>query len=231
MVTQVGKFLGKKKKKSTGQQKRLDDWTKKSKNTSLKRKPKVDINLSKSTRISACNICPADYKIHTIGSKKKCLKYGKQGLLSSAVALCAKDGGRPPLPTNAKENADLLKFFNANRNQTQDNFALDLSDVKTEGKFVNSKGEKVNFTNWLRSEPDNKNGNQHFVSMWHDGEWNDYEGNFSTSIIICQKDCQSGKCDDINTTISNFTLVLTNGSASTNITSQGNLVETIVQVA
>ena len=167
----------------------------------MKQKPKVDSTLSNSTSINACNICPVDYKIYTIGSNKKCLKYGKQGSLSSAVIQCAKDGARPPLPSNAKENADLLKFFNSNRNQTQNNFALDLNDVKTEGTFVNSKGEKAKFTNWLRSEPDNKNGNQHFVSMWNDGTWNDYEGNFSTSVIICQMNCQSGKFDDFNTII------------------------------
>ena len=54
------------------------------------------------------------------------LKYGTKGLLSSAISTCAKDGARPPLPTNAQENVDLLDYFLTKRNASQHEFALDL---------------------------------------------------------------------------------------------------------
>ena len=144
---------------------------------------------STSASINECKTCPANYTLYEIDSNKTCLKYGKRGKLSSAVSTCAKDGARPPLPKNAKENADLLAFFDSNRARTQNNFALDLNDITTEGLFVSSMGERINFTNWHGTEPDNQNGTQNFVAMWNDGTWNDYNGNFSTAVVICQFDC------------------------------------------
>ena len=85
-----------------------------------------------------------------------------------------------------------MGFFNSKRDRSQQNFALDLSDAKTEGKFVNSIGQKINFTNWQVNEPDDKNDNQDFVTMWTDGLWNDYEGVYNTSVIICVQDCSQG---------------------------------------
>ena len=114
--------------------------------------------------------------------------------MSSAVSICAKDGARPPLPKNTRENTDLLAFFVSNRNRSQDNFALDLSNLKTEGKFLSSTGQQASFTNWHQNEPDNKNGQEHFVTMWDDGKWNDFPGNYSSAVIICQRDC----LEDIN---------------------------------
>ena len=171
----------------------------KKKNNTMKKHQKVDSILSISTNSNStsmelkCETCLADYTLHTVGSSKTCLKYGTRGSLSSAVSTCGKDGARPPLPINSQENEDLLMFFNSNRDREQDSFALDLNDVKTEGKFVNSKGEKVNFTNWHGTEPDNQNGNQHYVTMWDDGSWNDFNGYFFNSVIICQMDCQTGE--------------------------------------
>ena len=168
---------------------------------------------STSASINECKTCPANYTLYEIDNIKTCLKYGKRGELSSAVSTCAKDGAQPPLPKNAKENADLLTFFNSNRARTQNIFALDLNDVKTEGSFVNSMGEKVNFTNWHGAEPDNKNGTQNFVVMWNDGTWNDYEGNLSTAVIICQIDCLVGKLS-LSFLIRYFLLMLSNFSTS-----------------
>ena len=159
----------------------------------FRKKKKDSTNPYSTSHELECDTCQANYTLYTIGGSKKCLKYGTSGSLSSAVSTCAKDGARPPLPTNAQENEDLLSFFNSNRDRSEDSFALDLNDVKIEGIFVNSKGEKVIFTNWHVNEPDNKNGNQHFVTMWDDGSWNDYDGNFSDSVTICQIDCQNGE--------------------------------------
>ena len=139
--------------------------------------------------ILTCQNCQTNYTSVFIGEKANCLKYGNKAPLSSAVSVCAKDGARPPLPTNAKENADLLAFFNSKRDRSQQNFALDLNDVKTEGHFISSIGQKINFTNWQVNEPDNKNDNQDFVALWSDGLWNDYEGTYNDSVIICVYDC------------------------------------------
>ena len=139
--------------------------------------------------ILACQNCKTNFTSVVIGERACCLKYGNRAPLSSAVSLCAKDGARPPLPTNAKQNADLLAFFNSKRDRSQQNFALDLNDVKTEGHFISSIGQKINFTNWQVNEPDNKNNNQDFVALWSDGLWNDYEGTYNDSVIICVYDC------------------------------------------
>ena len=114
-------------------------------------------------------------------------------MLSSAVSICAKDGARPPLPKNIQENTDLLTYFITSRNRTQENFALDLSYLKTEGEFISSTGNQASFTNWHQYEPDNKNDQEHFVTMWDDGKWNDFNGDYNT-VIICQRDC----LEDIN---------------------------------
>ena len=140
----------------------------------------------------SCINCPVDYSLVTLGSKTKCLKYATKAEISSAVTICEKDGTKPPLPKGQQENADLLAFFFSKRNRSEESFALDLNDVETESKFVNSIGEKALYTNWYRNEPDNKNNNQHYVVMWDDGQWNDYPGDFATT-IICQLDCKKSK--------------------------------------
>ena len=91
-----------------------------------------------------CQYCQTNYTSILIGEMAYCLKYGNKAPLSSAVSVCAKDGARPPLPRNAKENADLLAFFISKRDRSQQNFALDLNDVKIEGQFIDSIGKKIN---------------------------------------------------------------------------------------
>ena len=108
------------------------------------------------------------------------------------MSVCAKDHSKPPLPKAYQENADLLGFFISNRNRSEETFALDLSDTQKEGEFIDSSGQKVLFTNWYKNEPDNENKNQHYVTMWDDGQWNDFPGDFITT-IICQLDCKESK--------------------------------------
>ena len=141
------------------------------------------------TPVLSCENCQTNYTSVRLDEKAYCLKFGDKARLSLASSVCAKDGARLPLPKNAKENADLLMFFNSKRDRSQQNFALDLNDVKIEGEFVNSLGRKINFTNWQVNEPDNKNNSQDYVTMWNDGLWNDYDGNHSASAIICLHDC------------------------------------------
>ena len=133
--------------------------------------------------------CPTNYISFLIDTNIKCFKFDTKGSLSSAVSTCAKDGARPPLPTNTKENADLLAFF-LSRNASKYEFALDLSDNKTEGLFISSIGYRVNYTNWWNQEPGNETDDTDFVIMNNYGLWNVTDGNYSSG-IICQTDCLS----------------------------------------
>ena len=137
--------------------------------------------------------CPADFTSFVIDTNAQCFKYGTNGPLSSAVSICAQDGARPPLPKNAKENADLLAYFLSKKNSTQYEFALDLSDAQTEGEFISSLGQKNNYTNWRTRRPENKIADYDFVTMQGDGRWNTYDGKYTTDAIICQINCQSCK--------------------------------------
>ena len=94
------------------------------------------------------------------------------------------------MPTSAKENADLLAFFLLKKNASQHEFALDLSDFKTEGLFISSIGHTVNYTNWSNQKPGNETDDMDFVIMNKDGFWKVTDGNYSSG-IICQTDCLS----------------------------------------
>ena len=162
------------------------------------KKPKVGLNLSNTAIVNTTNpitncACPANYTSFEIDSSFTCFKFGTKGPLSSAGSTCAKDGARLPLPKNARENADLLAYFQAKRNSTQYEFAIDLSDAQTEGEFINSIGQGINFTNWRAKKPENKTADQDFVTMQSDGRWNIYDGNFTSDAIICQVNCQTCK--------------------------------------
>ena len=177
--------------------KKLQHKASKKKKPKATRKPKAKLILSKptisntKTPIINCT-CPANYTSFTIDSNINCFKYGTKAPLSSAVSICAKDGARPPLPKNAKENADLLDFFLSKKERIYQEFALDLSDSQTEGHFITSLGEKANFTNWF-VKPGNKTVDKNFVTMVIDGKWNVHDGNHTVDAIICQVSCSTSK--------------------------------------
>ena len=114
--------------------KKLQHKASKKKKPKATRKPKAKListnpTISKTkTPIINCT-CPANYTSFTIDSNIKCFKYGTKVQLSSAVSMCAKDGARPPLPKNAKENTDLLDYFLSKRNISQHDFAGGLAIV------------------------------------------------------------------------------------------------------
>ena len=89
---------------------------------------------------------------------------------------------------NAKENADLLSYFLSKREKTEGEFPLDLRKNKTDGDFISSFGQKVNFTNWRIKEGLNKTSNQ-FVIMDIDGFWNEFDSVNTSTNIICQMNC------------------------------------------
>ena len=73
-----------------------------------------------SKKLKTCGYCRQDYSVVTIDGQKHCLKYiAATSPLSQAVSICAKEGSRPPVPKNAKENADILDFFKIERSKAQ----------------------------------------------------------------------------------------------------------------
>ena len=151
---------------------------------------------SESSTSNKCGNCKLDYSAVFIDSQEHCLKYiAATSPLDKAVSICAKEGSRPPVPKNAKENADILDFFLSERakaNKVFPSFALDLNDIKMEGTFVSSTGYKAVYTNWFNNEPDNKNGNENYVTMYLDGTWNDFRPSREVS-IVCQEVCEQEK--------------------------------------
>ena len=179
----MAKGSGKKKSKATGPRKNINQ----KKNPKATKKPQVLFNTISPT--IPCSSCQSNYTSFVIGSKSKCLKYGTQGSLSSAVSACAKDGARLPLPKSIKENADLLDYFLSKKDRKHNEFALDLSDAKIEGDFISSAGRKPYFTNWYQNGPANTTEDHDFVTMYSDGHWNVYNGNYTSVVIICQMSC------------------------------------------
>ena len=73
-----------------------------------------------SKKFKKCGLCKQDYSVVSIDGQKHCLKYiGATSPLSQAVSICAELGSRPPVPKNAKENADILDFFKIERSKAQ----------------------------------------------------------------------------------------------------------------
>ena len=165
--------------------------------------------------IKTCDTCPANYTSFEIGNVVKCLKYGQQGLLSSAVQICKIDGAKPPLPKTAEENKDLLSFFNSKRHIQQNDFALDLSYNKSESAFVTSTGKKAKFTNWYKGEPNDKNSGYAYVVIWYDGSWFDFDGTYDTAVTICELPCPKGVQNSSLSTSNNTTVSTTTASTTT----------------
>jgi hypothetical protein len=70
--------------------------------------------------------------------------------------------------TSEEENVFLTEFV------TQDTW-IGLNDVAEEGVFEWVTGEEVTYTNWREGEPNNSNGNEPYVHMFRQGDWNDGE--------------------------------------------------------
>lgn len=51
---------------------------------------------------------------------------------------------------------------------------IDGSDEEVEGLWVFSNGEKMEFKNWYKGQPDNYRQHEHFVYMRSEGDWQDY---------------------------------------------------------
>ena len=136
-------------------------------------------------------------------------------------------GGELPLPTNAKENAELAKIVAAQKlagsklgGQMYYNLAafwLRTDDVDNEGTFVDSRTKvKIGFTKWNPGNPNNwKNPaygykiDQDFVVMYANGEWNDMDTK-DKAHTVCQK-----KITTTTTTTTSSTITKTTATTTT----------------
>ena len=142
-----------------------------------------------------------------IDSKLQCLKFVGKVSYSAAESTCKANGGKLPLPVNSNENSDFENAF-SKIVPWAIWITLGLSDVKTEGKWVDRNGQPVNYTNWAPGRPlvvgTHTGYHAHtwdYVSMymknkkgwksWQSGTWSDYFSSW-VGATICQLSCTAG---------------------------------------
>ena len=96
---------------------------------------------------SSCSGCCPGWKQYKIGSKNRCLKYMGRKKAQDGASTCAALNAKLPLPRSDEENKDYLAAFRQMVKYAS-GFAIDLNDVKQEGNFVTSTGEKPTYFNW-----------------------------------------------------------------------------------
>ena len=107
------------------------------------------------------------------------------GQLQNAESRCADLGASVPLPRNANENGEYDAAFSEFVG-SYSYVALGVSDVATEGVWLDNDGNAVEFTNWRSGEPNNM-GNQDYAIMYTgSGGWFDVSAT-DTYKIICEK--------------------------------------------
>ncbi|XP_063065790.1 mannose-binding protein C-like [Engraulis encrasicolus] len=112
--------------------------------------------------------------------------YATEGLQSSfdtGLKFCRDAGGDLVLPQNEKEN-DVLASMLAQVGGSHG--WLGTTDRKTEGTFLDTKGNPLNFTKWGEGEPNNHgNGEDCGLIFQNSGGWND-GGCDSNFHIVCE---------------------------------------------
>ncbi len=84
-----------------------------------------------------------------------------------AEASCLANGGSLASISSAGENNFLANIL------TIQSAWIGLSDAASEGNFTWSNGEQLTYTNWYPQQPNDYAGNQDYVEMLSDGQWND----------------------------------------------------------
>ena len=137
--------------------------------------------------------------------------------IKEGASTCAKLNAKLPLPRSDKENKDYYNVFRFIKSPSNSewwrHFAIDINDIKNEGDFVTSAGNKPPYFNWSpvagwtslhsgpKTEPNNGccyNGNK-WASSENYGQfmmttagtlvrekWNDAAGHVETN-IVCEK--------------------------------------------
>jgi hypothetical protein len=100
---------------------------------------------------------------------------------SSAEAAAVLAGGHLVSINDAAEETFLRTTFGAT---TQ--FWIGFTDQASEGNFVWTSGDPVNYTNWNGGEPNNSGDEDYAVLNWNtaNGAWNDWGGNNQIAAIL-----------------------------------------------
>ena len=129
-----------------------------------------------------------------VGDKKLKIHYNptKKGKFAFIKDYCESLGMTLPSPESKEENDAILKLKGNSKWGTTP--YLGISDQAKEGTWINLSTEKQQtYFNWARGEPNNSGG-EHHVELYHDGQWNDINGEKSDREAVCLED-MSARCD------------------------------------
>ena len=166
----------------------------------------------KTSNSDQCSTCPNGWQSFTIDSKLQCLKFIGKVSYSAAESTCKANGGKLPLPVNSNENSDFEDAFSKIA-PWETWITLGLSDVKTEGKWVDRNDQPLSYTNWAPGRPaavgsqigSHSTHTWDYASMyvqvnkgwknkkgWASGTWSDYFSHW-VGPTVCQLTCAAGK--------------------------------------
>lgn len=93
-----------------------------------------------------------------------------------AYKVCEQKGGHL-VTVNSKEEQDFVMQLAVHADNNR--IWLGATDLFSEGKWLWQTGERMNYTNWADSEPNNDRNAEHFMMLYCDsGKWNDAEDSY-----------------------------------------------------
>ncbi|KAL1787504.1 mannose-binding protein C [Sigmodon hispidus] len=98
--------------------------------------------------------------------KKYFVSTGKKMSFDEAKAACSQFHASVATPRNAEENQAI-------QNVAKDIAYLGVTDQKIENRFVDLKGNRVQYTNWNAGEPNNTGDQEDCTVLLTNGKWND----------------------------------------------------------
>ncbi|KAM5242558.1 mannose-binding protein C isoform 1-T2 [Hipposideros larvatus] len=110
--------------------------------------------------------------------KKLFLASGKLMPFAEVKALCAEVQGSVATPLDERENKAI-------QNMAAGEAFLGITDVETEGHFVDLMGRPVTYQNWNSNEPNNADSGEDCVIILRGGKWNDVSCS-SSSFAVCE---------------------------------------------
>ncbi|KAK9979147.1 hypothetical protein ABG768_012591 [Culter alburnus] len=111
---------------------------------------------------------------------------GIEGTFDEAIKVCKDVGGTMVLPKTAAENQALLKLVLSSGLSVKKPY-IGATDRVTEGRFVDTEGKQLTFTNWGPGQPDDYKGAQDCGVIENSGLWDD-GGCTGVRPIICEID-------------------------------------------
>ena len=122
-----------------------------------------------------------------IDGKQQCLKHLTTGQLFTAESTCIAEEATVPVPRSNAENDDYFDAFVdlLPSSSGAERIALGITDVQTEGQWVDANNEQILYTNWESGQPDNWNGEHYAEFKIYNKQWNDLPDTWPVE-IVCQ---------------------------------------------